>query len=819
MADPAMAANTEAPQASAPSDQFESGADGGKDSKSTTEPSNQAQTLQSGIRTDTLQSSDTTGTNDRTGETEAVSARAEANLREPGVGGATEEQEALRTAGGTGVKKGEGPVQATAAATSDGLKLQDNLDDGDPSTVSDDGAGSATATTNLAGPATGPIPPGNGSDDSSSSDTDEESVDDEAEPDQGLFKAAESGGAKDMKKWLDEGADVLATNAGGETALHIAVQYNNIETVQALLEIYKEKKLGINTWDNDGWTPLHWAARSAPTEPLLMLLDFPGVDLTVKSETGKTPLYFACYWGNVVGAEKILGTKEGVKTLEIASDQGWTPLLVACSEGELGIVNLLISPRYNAKTDIKDVDGRTPLHLASMRGRVAVVQALLQAHADVNVIDSDGHTALHLAIRELAEEEIDGLDVVRKLIDANIKVDVVDFDGRTALQLAGRGEEDVYKEAIKIISGALNLRKRKDFFLEVIANEEPAARDRLFENIEWKGFEASEKASIKEEAELIWMVTLPQKTTQANVLEEPGNTVLEQLKKKLDKKPPPLETYPLPASINKEKLTALQLAAYFGYYRLVYVLLLYSDSEWNKIKKDCAVALKIATYMEYLRTEGTVHPESEKESAMANERKGAKTKPGKSEELKRMVQDYENIKDILNDPPARNYGLVRGWSEIDDFTQEPKVDKALKAVAEQFDATIVDFHQVRDPNHKRGTRVDFLRRTRTVWDVVYAQPKSSPSETDPKSKGAGKESKSNEDKKQPKTASSNKPLEEILNCGPVQIMEDARKKTRRTGSSAKSKTDELYTEENLRFRWLHLSANNVSDHEYPDALK
>ena len=44
-----------------------------------------------------------------------------------------------------------------------------------------------------------------------------------------------------------------------------------------------------------------------------------------------------------------------------------------------------------------DESGRTPLHLAAEAGRKMVVEALINAGADVNLASSHGNTALHWA--------------------------------------------------------------------------------------------------------------------------------------------------------------------------------------------------------------------------------------------------------------------------------------------------------------------------------------------------------------------------------------------------------------------------------------
>ena len=98
----------------------------------------------------------------------------------------------------------------------------------------------------------------------------------------------------------------------------------------------------------------------------------------------------------------------------VGDEAGSSPLHKACAEGNLeDVLDLL------ARCDIEQVnardgeDGPSPLDLASRRGHVGVMQALLNAQADVNLADSEGApTSLGAAI---AGEQC---EAIRVLVDA-----------------------------------------------------------------------------------------------------------------------------------------------------------------------------------------------------------------------------------------------------------------------------------------------------------------------------------------------------------------------------------------------------------------
>lgn len=50
---------------------------------------------------------------------------------------------------------------------------------------------------------------------------------------------------------------------------------------------------------------------------------------------------------------------------------------------------------YGSNIDARSRNFRTPLHIASIRGNLGVIQAVLMAGADINAKDIDGNTPCH----------------------------------------------------------------------------------------------------------------------------------------------------------------------------------------------------------------------------------------------------------------------------------------------------------------------------------------------------------------------------------------------------------------------------------------
>ncbi len=103
---------------------------------------------------------------------------------------------------------------------------------------------------------------------------------------------------------------------------------------------------------------------------------------------------------------------------------------------DLSRMSYLIEKGLNI--DTKSAGGYTLLHLASSYGDFSAIKLLLANNADINAIDQDGRTALHLAISGTND-----LKIIKFLIDNNADINAVDRDGHTALHLAVMSNKDL----------------------------------------------------------------------------------------------------------------------------------------------------------------------------------------------------------------------------------------------------------------------------------------------------------------------------------------------------------------------------------------
>lgn len=103
-----------------------------------------------------------------------------------------------------------------------------------------------------------------------------------------LMWQASSSDLDEIKRILNEGADVNATEGGGNTPLMEAAYYDNYEA----MELFLEKGADIHRKNGYEQTALHLAANSGNTECIKLLLEM-GSEIDEKDSEGKTPLILA----------------------------------------------------------------------------------------------------------------------------------------------------------------------------------------------------------------------------------------------------------------------------------------------------------------------------------------------------------------------------------------------------------------------------------------------------------------------------------------------------------------------------------------------
>jgi ankyrin repeat protein len=248
-------------------------------------------------------------------------------------------------------------------------------------------------------------------------------------PDTPLHSATKNGQA-DLSDFLREHGGRDTTTPGPmstrvpavviDFTIRDAALNGDLGWVQALLQA---NPVLVFSRDNDGNTPLHWAAFAGHKDVAELLLASKA-EVNARDGHAWTPLHEAALGGHKDVAELLLASKADV---DAKDNNGDTPLLTA-AEGHKDVVRLLLASK--ADVNAKDNRGNTPLYVAARNGHKDVVELLLASKPEVNAKDNNGDTPLHAAARNGYKE------VVELLLASRADVDAKDNNGDTPLHVA-----------------------------------------------------------------------------------------------------------------------------------------------------------------------------------------------------------------------------------------------------------------------------------------------------------------------------------------------------------------------------------------------
>uniref|UniRef100_A0A3P9IUG6 Ankyrin repeat and kinase domain containing 1 n=1 Tax=Oryzias latipes TaxID=8090 RepID=A0A3P9IUG6_ORYLA len=204
-----------------------------------------------------------------------------------------------------------------------------------------------------------------------------------------LHLSAERGQNRVVRHLLKFGANTNATDKKGCTPLHLAALWGHAGICRQLL------LNGANPESKNlqGWTPIHLAALKGHEAVVVQLSQ--GGCVNSRGQNGWTPLHLACHQNQPDVVEKLLAAEANSNIAE--DSNGWTPLHIACIGVCFPCVLKLLS--YQADVNAVNSEKVTPLHLAAKQGCEAIVKALLMNGADGTMSDSSGSSALDVAQR------------------------------------------------------------------------------------------------------------------------------------------------------------------------------------------------------------------------------------------------------------------------------------------------------------------------------------------------------------------------------------------------------------------------------------
>lgn len=165
---------------------------------------------------------------------------------------------------------------------------------------------------------------------------------------------------------LANGADTKLTNSDGNTVLHYAAMYGDVNTVNVLLEA--DSSLA-SVENNEGITPIYYAIVVSDNDILSSIITNGQIDINKKDSLGYTPLHYATNYGNMEAVVLLVEEFNADKT--IVNDDNFTASDIAANNSYYTIVEYLggtvnynnqnntenvkpsiVLPEYNKKRDL-----------------------------------------------------------------------------------------------------------------------------------------------------------------------------------------------------------------------------------------------------------------------------------------------------------------------------------------------------------------------------------------------------------------------------------------------------------------------------------
>jgi len=268
-----------------------------------------------------------------------------------------------------------------------------------------------------------------------------------------LLIAAKYGKTETVKHLISKGADILERNEDGWNSICIFLRRKNYAMADYLLKkvnrTYSEILRGCRDLD---WTPpdkrqvyddpdadkkkdvpLHkqfmracWFGQLEKVKDIVNRKNKDFINRQYKNCWDCSALHYSGMSGNLETTRFLV--EKGVD-IDLRDREGKTPLHGAANFGALNVVKFLIE-NFDIDVDIRNKSNDTPLSLAAREGNFSVVKYLISKGANVNVENEVSWTPLINAL------EVNSLRTAKILVDAGADVNYRKDDGESVMDYA-----------------------------------------------------------------------------------------------------------------------------------------------------------------------------------------------------------------------------------------------------------------------------------------------------------------------------------------------------------------------------------------------
>ncbi|XP_023650187.1 transient receptor potential cation channel subfamily A member 1b isoform X1 [Paramormyrops kingsleyae] len=303
-----------------------------------------------------------------------------------------------------------------------------------------------------------------------------------------VFEAALQGNTELLETfWRSRPGSLCARDESGATPLHYATSAGIPPVIQFLAHATGPEAL--NAQDFEGKTALHWAVEKNQLEVCGTLLEL-GADPNVLDAALMSPLHLAVSLRHHNLVNRLLSHRNTDANLE--GELGNTPVMLACSMDNCEALSSLF--KHDAALCKQNKLGHYAIHAAAFAGARKAMELVLRQgerlgytiEAQINYLDKSNNSPLHLAVHG------GNIDVIKFCIAKGARIDLRQCDKSTALHFACTQGA---KEAVELMLASYG--KVEDIInITDGANQTPLHRTMIFDYAELAALLISKGADV-----------------------------------------------------------------------------------------------------------------------------------------------------------------------------------------------------------------------------------------------------------------------------------------------------------------------------------